>query len=1090
MTSVQLDNQVFLPKDSDLPFPHVLLVEASAGSGKTFQLACRFVQYLISQHIPHSHISQIAALTFTNEAASEMQGRIMQFLKETAFDTGLSAQLIKGIVDTDSAALQKAALSSVDDLIQLFDSWNIRTIDSFLYRIVQGAAPELGLSPMDEIMPFDHLPKEAALDRLLVKAAYDQNLKGKLVKSIKHAIEMHEAGSWWPRQTLSELIREYDAKENIYGRSFQKSVAWQQVNSAKKDFQKSVAAFLKEVEVLGLKLKKHAQNALEKVVKGDISKAITLKAFEYEDPATLFLSSKKLENLPGNLCKIWSQVRTDLTIFCEKQTLHAGSIYLDLLHIWRKELAHWKQDRQALFFSDINHYANRVVHELGTPEIVLRLGEKMYHFFIDEFQDTSLVQWDAMAPLIENALAQGGSLFCVGDRKQLLYRWRGSEEKVFLEKPRSFPSVDQESIIEIQLPYNRRSSETILSFVRFLFSEKNFSQWLATKGEKASDFLKPDFLAQAYSGANQKTPDNGEDESRPGYVCVELMDPPLSKKEDMLNAAQKWCIDLLKDDVLHRYKPGNVMVLCRQNSDVEIFSTALHEASIPVISDRQMSVKADPVVKEIYSLLALVSNPQDNLALVQLLSGKISQNLWMRISDMSGWHLVETICFDQSSSHQMENGAYNSSALERKYPYIWRMVLKPFIDQCGKLTPYETASLFIRQFDIKKRFPAHWPMVKHFLDLLHGDAIGRPIDWPELDFWNDLPDEIFQILPAQTNSVRVMTVHKAKGLEADVVILPFAALAADSKGPLKSTLLEINKSALNLYKANKHHRKYSPKLTMLYAEEMRQRWLDELNVLYVAVTRPRHELYMFIPQGIKRKNSLVNLVRPLLKDGVKYSLGSKGEPEQVSLPSQLITQTAATADFSLPDNPPQWKWPRYLVRKEWISPLSGDFKRAKKAADIGLEIHALLAKITGFLSVPQAPSEVEAFLKTLYKDGASKRMSKDQIEQVLEKLSEVSKTICHPLAKALFWQDLPGIVWTEMEIADKEGNLFRADRVVKSEDNILVGEFKTGEVDEQKDREQIERYLMLLRQLYPHCNAKGLLLYLDKGIVFEVCCSA
>ncbi len=1084
MTSVQLDSRIFLPRDSDLPFPHVLLVEASAGSGKTFQLACRFVQYLVSKNIPNSRLGQIAALTFTNEAALEMQKRIMQFLKETAFDTGLSSQLIKGIVDADRSALQKAAHSTVDELIEQFDSWQVGTIDSFLYRIVQGAAPELGLSPLDEIMPFDHLPKEAALDRLLVKAADDQNLLQKLVNSVNRAVGMHGTSSWWPRQTLSELIMAYDEKENIYGMHFQRRIAWQQVDSAEKDVQRAVFTFLKKVESLGLRLKKHAKNALGKAADGHVSKALNLKSFEYEDPAELFVGKKERGNLPDDIYKTWSSVRAALTRFCERNTLHAGGLYLDLLHAWRKELAQWKQERQALFFSDINHFANHVVHELGLPEVILRLGEKIHHFLMDEFQDTSLVQWDAMAPLIENALSQGGSMFCVGDRKQLLYRWRGSEEKVFLEKPRTFRSIDERSFLEIRLPYNRRSAKTILSFICRLFSLDTFSKWLAVEGERASEFLEPESLAHAYAGACQEIPKDAGADSTAGYVFVELMDQELSTKAEMLNAAQGWCVSLLRDDILDRYAPGDVMILCRKNADVEMFSATLLEASIPVISERQMSVKADPIVRELYSLLIFVSNPQDKTALVQLLSGRIAHRLWQPICQARGWQLAESVCLDLLEQNEIENNEGFAWALERKCPDLWRKALRPFLEQCGKLTPYETASLFIRQFNLKKLFPDSWPMVKHFLGLLHGDATGQPIDWPDLEFWSDLPDEVFQILPAGTNAVKVMTVHKAKGLEADVVVLPFAVLAPDLHGDL----IEMDESGLKLYKTSAAHRKHSPKLKRLYADEMRQRWLDELNVLYVSVTRPRRELYMLIPpKGGKSKNSLVNLAESLLDGETKRCYGSKGRSHIVSPPSlPAFQEDAADKEISLPENLPEWKWPSHLVRKRDPSTFLRDPKSAKRAADIGLEIHALLARITGFMPVAQDPVEVEFFLKELFEKSAPDNLQQGIYEQVLERLSAISKTICHPLAKALFWQDSPSTVWTEMEIADREGNLFRADRVVKEAENIVVGEFKTGEVDTIKDRGQIERYLKLLRELYPHCKAKGLLLYLDKGDVFEV----
>ncbi len=1085
MTFVQPENQVFLPKDTQLAFPHILVVEASAGSGKTFQLACRFVQYLVSRNIPNSQLHGIAALTFTNEAAIEMRRRTLQFLKETAFGKGVSFDAIKEIVELETNALKKAAMEKVDELIGRYDSLQVRTIDSFLYGIVLGAAAELGLSPMDEIMPFDTLAKEAALDALFVKAAADSGLLKKLTTSVLRAVKMHESTSWWPRLILSELTRTYDEKESIYGKSFERHVSWKEHEEIRHKLEKLADLFLKEAEQLGLELKKYSMEAIERLAGGEISKALKSKAFERDDPGELFKGMKGGGKVPPRIDEIWSEIRGLLPALCESAALQAGGNYLDILYSWRKELEKWKENSRAFFFSDINQYANRVIKDIATPEIILRLGEELHHFLIDEFQDTSLVQWETIRPLIENSLAQGGSLFCVGDRKQLLYRWRGSEETVFVDGPRCFPSVAGESLYEIQLPYNRRSRMEILSFVCRLFSAENLCAWLAEEKERASAFLDESSIVKAYSGACQQVPDDYDTKSGDGFVHLELMEEGIGDTKKMYEASKRWCVDLLKDDILKRYEPSDVMILCRRNADVETFSAALLEASVPVFSQHQMSIKADPIVGEIYSLLSFALNPEDKVALVRLLTGSIAQKVWGAIPGAAGWSLAERICSIISSRpEKQDNPRYVSRVVEDVCPDLWHRVLKPFVEQCGQLSPYEMASLFIRQYEVKQNFPHHWQMVSHFLALLHGDASWQPVDWPDLDFWHEAPDDIFQVKPGETNAVRVMTVHKAKGLEADVVILPFATLAPESRG----TLIEVGESCLRIYKTKSSERKYSPKLHQLYMKEMERRWMDELNVLYVSVTRPRNELYMLVPPRAGRaKNSLANLVHPILNGETMRPFGTKTPKPKGQRPRpEYDYSSSSTQLIETSASLPEWKWPGYLVRRHELKSIHGRSLKALKAADIGVEIHALLARIAGFVPVTQEPGAVETYLTELLESRADRGHEYILKKDILAKLFAVAKTLCHPLARDLFWSDSEGQVWTEMEIADREGNLYRADRVVKKGGGILVGEFKTGVSLEEKDKEQIKLYLKLIRELYPHCEVKGLLLYLDKNVVLEI----
>ena len=999
-----------IPSDKELFFPHVLRVEASAGSGKTFLLACRFIQFLLSEKIPRSRIKNLLALTFTNEATAEMRRRILKLLKQAAFAEEKAIQVLSPLVDMSQTRMKKAARRQVDEILTSYDEWQVKTIDSFIYRLVLAAPQELGLSWQDEIETHEAPMKAAALDRILLDSAQDPVLWGLLQDFVHHYLGFQARLSWWPGKELLRILETFNEKETTYGLRFDIAERQEGSFSLAGKLSRSAQDFLKEAGDQGLKLKVYSRKAISRVAEKELPRALSLKTWGLDSLDDL---CRKGASVSQDLSARWKALRKLAAAYAEKRALEMAGPYLRLLDPWRERLSDLKARSRSIFLSDINGLARRLLMEFILPEVVFRLGDRLYHFLLDEFQDTSVLQWENLSPLIENALSQGGSLFCVGDRKQLLYRWRGSELGVFQNGPKAFRSLGESGLIDLVLPYNWRSREVILQFVSQVFSKQNLGHWIGENPD-ISEALDPGYIIGVFSGASQKLPPEHETSGKNGMVRIELIENEGSSEETREESRSR-LVRLLEEDILRRHSPKDVLVLVRDNQEVQDFSYCLMSAGIPVFSYRQLDIREDPIVQQILDTLRFLDRPVDDLALASVLTGEVLKGIWqVEAPDLNPWEWLEK-----------RDTKYLYQRLREELPSFWEEAMGDVFGFVGFMPPYDLVSMLIRRWGLIQSFPEHSAALSHLLELLHthgpeyGSNLRGFIQWVETG-----PDEVFEAKTTQEiDAVRIMTIHKAKGLEAKVVILPLATLGirADAK------IYSIEDKALRLWHTSKELRNVSQRLSDLYREERGRNWLDELNVLYVSLTRAMDELYVFVPKKVRgrQKNGLISLLKPILKGS---SVAEQGRIEpSLSIKSQIDRQ-GKIPKKSGKIGEGAWNWPRYLVRRPRDPKVLMSSAR-RRAMGLGDMVHRLLARLDGPLDVPSVPEEVQALLKGLLLS-VPKIPGSDTDREI--DLAIMARTICHPLARPLFWPDTESQTWVEREIADGSGTLFRLDRLVKN----------------------------------------------------------
>lgn len=1045
-----------LPPDSALPFPHVLRVRASAGSGKTYILALRFAQFLLSRTIPRSLPENILAITFTRAATAQMRSRVLDRLKKAALGDDDSVKGLTSLVSMPPEAVSKEAERVVDELVFRYDSFQVGTIDSLITRLVKACSLELGLSPALETETHTEPYTVSALDRMLLAAGRDTGLFEDLRDFALHYLDFEGKSGWWPRHALHREFVRFLEIETRTGKGL-KSGRPPRTSAILAAFTVGAARFLDLVDVLGMAscLKKTERACIEKAANGD-EETFKSKTWQKASAQDLF---KKACDVPVDVEDSWQRLRSLAGVHAMALALKRPLPYIRLFRRWKDELAAIKEKRQTIFLGDMNLLARRLTGEIPTSEVLFRLGERIRHVLVDEFQDTSGLQWENLYPILEEAISNGGSLFCVGDTKQILYRWRGSDPRIFDEAPKGFSSVAPGHLLDLDLRHNWRSRMVILDFVADVFNPPCLMAADGLVNELGEEEARR--IAAGFAGAAQSVPPGCEDAHGGGYVYVE--------KTEEIKDFPPWerLVRLLETDILTRRPPGDVMVLLRKNEDVEGVTAALLAVGIPAVSERLLDVRSDPVVREILSFIRFLDQPED-IHLATILSGRIARCAWRRHGPEgitpNGW--MESVSVRPNRPAALKN------VLRQDLPGLWEALFLPFVRASGSHTVHDLATRMVKTFRIREGFPDAWPSVRRLLSVMHEkepELGGDPAAF--LEWMETAPmDGLLLPMPKDAQAVRVMTIHKSKGLEAPVVVLPKAAIGPRAEGMIR----EETRDGFRLWQTTKDLRKVSERMARLHARDLKEAWRDELNCLYVALTRAREELHLLVPpKAGNRTNGLLGLIARVAEN--KADVFTRGERQPGKTACWNRGGPEMSADL-LPETEKSERrpWETLIVRRdETGSPFLSPARR--KAIRSGEAVHRLLARLTSPIACPPEGDPLAALLSDMLEPWEWDKIT-------TEDLKRIADSLLIPEARPLFWPVGPARIWTEREIADANGELYRIDRLVVTDQKVFVCEYKTGERPRSRDAEQLSRYLAILSSIYQNRSVSGILLYLDAGL--------
>lgn len=1028
--SSPMTNRV-LTKDSELTFPQLTVLSASAGSGKTHALSQRFVQFILSEKIPFNSLRNLLAITFSNNAAKEMKDRILTWLKKACLGDPATMEELNDLLSSDERTVRKRAGAVIEEILSYYEDFQVKTIDSFMASIFKASAIDFGYSPdFDIILNSDPLIEYAF--EVYLRKVKDGTEECNTVEMIIDIIEENRRGDepylWNPRDNILGEIRQIHRELMATGKRILTDDAGE-LEALKRVIAERLSELESEIARSGLTRSK-ASSYPAIIDAARAGRFGQLAGKSCKAPPVNKPKAQQDATLHGGICRLWDEFAGLVKRFTQ---VYARTYYLPYVKIYEEiqgALERLKHQEAAVFLEDMNKRLSDYLTEDLIPDVYLRLGDTIFHYLIDEFQDTSPVQWANLLPLTENALSQGGSLFIVGDTKQAIYGFRNADYAIMkgLERENPFPSAP----LEIrELDVNYRSFGEIVRFTEGVFGEGIGGDEMYGEAARRSGLL----------GCRQWVKKGNEGK---GYVEYTLYE---SDDEQQLEQGKiRQLVATLKD---RGYGYRDITVLAMRNEDVIRIASWLNDDGVPFISYSSLDVRNRKITGEILALLRFLDSPLDGLSFGTFLLGETFRRVLVLHRKEQYLRRLHGIC------HQnREEGRPLYKTLQDEMPSVWGDYFEELFKLSGYLPLYDLVIAVYGIFEVWRTFrdddEATLAKILEAIKEFEGDGRNSMRDFLDSAESEEEADPDWNVqVPQDVDAVRIMTVHKAKGLGFRVVIL----LLYGEKNRGFKYIVEDTKDGVRLLRLNKDMAASDKALESIYREKERRFLIDRLNSLYVAFTRGESELYIV---GVRNKE---RYPFDLLLPYTNSCLGVLPEILGESASSPACTAT---------------------LHKETLSlvPLTGEaaqvFGLSSEEKERGEIIHR------AFAVIDFVDEEVGI-----------------RIDAALRRWGGESALVLRPtVLAALSWEGLseyfsykPGrAVRTEQEYVDKRGVLVRMDRVVIDEDIVTVIDFKTGTARDLDgaSRSQIRNYLRIVEEVYPGRMTQGLIAYLDRGTVERI----
>lgn len=1071
-------------------FPEVRVVEASAGSGKTFALAKRYVQLVLgvspaglgSQCLEAAasrepSIRSILAITFMKKASFEMKQRILSFLKKIALKTMPEDELeeILALIGLSPDAASARAFAVMDELIRHYNFFQVQTIDSFINALLSGCAFKIGLSAKFRIKhnPFDYLAY--SLDRVIERAVRDPKTGDIFTRFLDQYILLEGAGSWFPKKDILGLLSALYHQRNSYGMEFAGY-------HAEHDIVAQMTSIVELMRRLKENLPEKTHAGFRRFLENFCDRYKT--AFDFDKLSDFFqrecFPMTGGQEAPDDIAGLWDDIRRRISALAETEAYALFSPYVDVFGETLKEFHQRAVKEDVLFMEELNRKARLLFDEGGVTveELYYRLAARFRHYMIDEFQDTSRLQWKNLAMMVEEALSTGGSLFYVGDKKQAIYGFRGGEAALFDELKQEFAHFN---VAVERLAKNYRSREAVVNFNNMVFDFENLDRFIRAREEMESEkktkktaVVFSELDRQRLAGTFGNCAQMFRDDRRGGYVRVEHIDG--SKRRDRDEMTRVKTAVLVKE--LHgRFAWKDIAVLTRKNSEVEQVTGWLMEEGIPVRSERTLNITENTVIQELIAFLTFLNSPIDHLAFARVILGDV----FCRASGLSKEQMQQFL-FDlrQRKDRVRESALYRE--FRQSYPAVWDEYIAPFFRSVGFYPVYELVVSILQKWKVLDCFEDQCGFVMQMLEVIKKCEQDGCDLISFLEYVDSLRNEDAFVNVAELDSVQILTTHKAKGLEFKAVILPFAAMEIQvgnrggSPGEelgQRSYMMDAGTGQMELLRIKADYLPYSDHLYRIYREQVVEALFSELNNIYVAFTRACEEMYIFVPEKAGNSMNLLRLLIPeqiteigrapdvmgnLQRSGAPSGEGPGGSEDEARLQILPVSQY-----------------------RDWISYLNEEFAsegsvlihrdRIRK----GKILHDMLATI-GTIDPAEAGSLV--FQEEAEASGAADIIRTMLLQKHLEP----------------FFYCREGEIFTEKEVVDQNGLTKRIDRLMVKDDEVIVVDYKTARIREEDDGKaeihsyhaQVRDYMMAVSDLYPGRRVRGYLLYLDCFEIEEV----
>lgn len=1083
------------------------IYRSSAGSGKTYALVKVYLQLALESPVSFRHI---LAVTFTNKATQEMKRRIITYLYSLSkgWPSTMATELMKS-KGWCRQTLQKRASSVLSNILHHYTLFSVSTIDSFFQTVIRAFAKEVGLQSGFAIETDQAYVMKTIISKVIEEASRDQQLLHWLVELAESKLLSGKKWHFRKEFTIlgnalfSERFRE---KEDLLVKATEDKHA---LRDFVKELYTTIHHFENSLQRWGdraINLIAHAGLGIQDFAYGKNGVAgyfVQLKERKKFEPTKRALyalesleawyskSAKKKacisqvveSELQGILKQVVHFYQTQHcayhTALAVRQFIYAFGITTQLLD----KLKDYRDENGVMLISDASIFLRKIIQENDTPFIYEKIGSFYKHFLIDEFQDMSRFQWQNFKPLIENSLAEGNRSLIVGDVKQSIYRWRGGDWNLLLTQVEE--AVGKEKTASIYLNYNWRSKQHIIDFNNTFFPQaiagvvQHFQKeiaGLANPSLKQHLYAQTQQLADTYQKAYQYKPASTQPTDK-GYVNITFLaderteEGKLVSWQTQVKELLPKCIEKLQYDGF-ALKEIAILVRNHQESHAVVQEILAYKHSpqakpdcrYQVIAAESLYIGHAPWVNIIVNALKYLADEQDHLAKAELIYG-----------------YQQYIVKKETPVHQ-----YFEAATQHHEAQEW--LPAAFVAQKSSLQQrsfYELVEALIAIFQLHHVQEAI-PFIQAFQDLVLAFSKKEQADIMHfLTWWEERGSQEALPLLNEQDAVKVMTIHQAKGLQFKVVLLPFCAWELDHN-LRKKQLIWCDAQAFPFlplaYGKHLQHTVYAQD----YYEEKMKVYLDNLNLLYVALTRAVDRLYAFAGLPDRALNNLPKNTGALLHH-VFHSKHTGATPstqaqtpyrswehywhpatQTLAIGEEVPAQKPTATDDAIPLLPLQrriindWR-SKLTVQNSAIKFFNEADERATKL-NYGRLVHQLLAQIKN-------TEELEDALVTrLLKEA----IAPDDLRILQQKIEALWRN-----TRVKSWFSGAWEVKNEAAIILPTGKTVRPDRVMVKGKEAIVVDFKTGEKHLQHTK-QVQNYAHLLRQM-GYTPIQAYLLYIENG---------
>lgn len=1077
------------------------ILNASAGSGKTYQLAYKYVHDVIE----HPELYRnILAVTFTNKATKEMKSRILQEINCLA--AGEKSKYLKDLkasLRLDERTIRQNALTARTKILHDYSRFTVLTIDTFFQRILRAFIKELGLDLNYNIEIETSTILAKSTDSLIEEIASNEELRKWMIGFVQERIE--EGEKWDVRggilslggeifkeknkqrfalkgkkEDLKEIISQYSSHAQSLLKDWQATGQqalnlMQQNGVSCSDFKGGNSSFAHYFEKAAQGVVVEYSATVWKMAQTD--KGWCTKANEGSMADTL---SPQLRPLLEKTCKLFDKlISSHNTVMLLRENYRTFALLADLYD----KVKQMCEEQNLMLLSESKNILSKFIAENDVPFIYEKAGTRFKRIMIDEFQDTSEQEWQNFLPLLQNAMAESDqtSVFIVGDIKQSIYRWRGGDWKLLHHKAKQALGEDTQVIPLIE---NRRSLKNVVEFNNVLMmdivSKDNDSlnhlvnEALCNKKISLEEQQQlHDTLKQAYSSTEQIVKRESISE---GYVSVETYSdtPPFIPR----------ICELLDKG----FQPKDIMILVRSANDGKKVADQLlafkqqndnPKYRFDITTQEALIIGSSPVSGFITAALHLAINPDDKL-----------------------------------------NAAICNHFLGQDFDKELKAEDREFFLSLRLLSPEEAFEKIVLYFALGEQ-TQHTAYLQAIHELVHTFSTNKISDIPlYLKWWEEQGANKPLSIEQSPSTIEILTIHKAKGLEKPAVIIPYCSWAIDPKSSTTqssnfvwakandgATAKETNKKEAHLGEFPVNYKKAMA--DSLFSEDYYREFVyahvDNINLLYVALTRAKESLHVFIPQKRNYIGGLVQRSLEALSDGegnaqkgiirktpietgIRYEVGMMCSPEVekqvVNEEQQIILDTYPTAEAQLALH---LNSERYLestsVQKVSNPSKDAELPFEESTSDIKVEMEEKAPRKFGILMhrlFQDAQSE-EDIQKSLHEMMLDSILSEKEEAELGEKIQETFK---NPLVKEWFstkWDS----VRNECDIIRPKMWNQRPDRVMIQGKRAVVVDYKFGLHSLPSYHKQMKQYLKLMREM-GYTTTEGYLWYVLKGEIEKI----